>query len=641
MDDGTRPRREPGHGSHFLAAVTGSDNSEYLLRWTDSAARRLGAAWTALHVLRPGQGGEDPGLRRNLDLARDLGAEVVSIVDSDVGSCIVRYARIKKASVLVIGKTDEGSQRARGRSNVAEDILRQSDELDVMILRGATPVRYRRPFLDPRGVSPRGMLIAAAALAAVTLLGLLGQPALGYRAVSILYLLAIIALPFACGRLVVFGAAVASAVLWNFLFIPPRLTFSIASLEDMLMFAAFFLAAFAGGFLTSRLKEKESALMQRERRMAFLYGFSRGVSRVRGLDGVARFGEAYLWDHLRLRAAVCLRDPGGALLEPAAETRPAGGEAPAGFDMGLARRCFAADECVAEGGERLYLPLGSQDSVLGVLFVAGEGERTMRGESRELLATLAGNLALAMEREHLSAENEANKMAGETARLSKILLNHVSHELRTPLTTIKGSVSGLLDGTTADDTRLRDALLSETLIAANKLNALVEDLLVMSRLEAGRLSPRKELAYISELLGAAQADMGDALEGRTVALSESARDAEIEADPALMVQVFRNVLRNFASYAGAGSTLTVSVESPPEGTAIRFADDGPGVPAAELPFLFDTFYRGSAGAATQGCGLGLSICRGIAEAHGGRAVAAPVPGGGLELDIILPGKERA
>jgi two-component system sensor histidine kinase KdpD len=628
-----------GHGGHFMVAVTGSRNSEYLIRWTDSTTRRLNATWTALHVRSRGQDEDQGVLERNLSLAKDLGAEIISVADNDVAACIIRHARIKKATALVIGKADDAAIPFIGRNSVMEDILRESGDLDIIILRGKSPVPpQRRRFR--RGVQHgimRGSPVAALSLSAVTILGLVSQPALGYRSISILYLLTIISLPFACGRIVVFAAALVSALLWNFLFIPPRLTFSIASLEDMLMFLAFFLAAFVGGFLTSRLKEKESALSLRERRMAFLYGFTRSIARIRGIDDVVGFFRQYLAEHLMLDALVVLPNQSGDLAVSGIIGRATDPELETGFAINLARRCFTANECIADGDHRLYIPLGAPESVLGVLFVSGKDERTIQGESHDLLATLAGNMALALERELLAAENERNKMAGESARLSRILLNHVSHELRTPLTTIKGSVSGLLDGITAEDPQLRSMLLMETMIAADKLNILVEDLLAMSRLEAGKLRPRPEVTYVSELIGAAQLDLGQELAGRQVVLDRSSQDAEIEVDPALMVQVFRNILRNFITYTAPGSLLHIAVEKVGGNSVIRCADNGPGVTDQELPLLFDTFYRGSKATSRQGCGLGLSICRGIIEVHGGTLEADRSKAGGLCLVITLPG----
>ncbi|MGD9940143.1 MAG: DUF4118 domain-containing protein, partial [Clostridia bacterium] len=310
MDGDSSPRSASGHADHYLVAVSGSSNSDYLIRWTGAMARRLNIPWTALHVRGAGPEVDSASLERNLDLARSLGAEVLSVPDDDVAASIVRYARIKKASTLVIGKTEAGAVSLIGRRSVMESVLRESGELDLIVLRGKNPVpsRQRSLTLNSWFSSTKGIPVAVLVLSAVTLFGLAAMPVLGYRGISILYLLAIISLPFACGRVVVIAAAATSALLWNFLFIPPRLTFSIGSLEDVLMFVAFFLVAFVGGFLTSRLKDKEAALSIREKRMALLYGFSRILSRVRGMGQIGKTGSAYVAEHLGVRICIFLKD---------------------------------------------------------------------------------------------------------------------------------------------------------------------------------------------------------------------------------------------------------------------------------------------------------------------------------------------
>ncbi|MBN1242355.1 MAG: DUF4118 domain-containing protein [Spirochaetales bacterium] len=640
MEAGADKGREPGLGGRYLVAVSGSGNSEYLVRWTEAAARRLDAEWTAVHVRGPRPEPDPAALERNLALASGLGAEVVSVQDDDVAASIIRHARMLKATALVIGKADEAPAQFLGRRSLTEEIVRESGDLDLIVLRGENPVplpkrRRGRPLPPPR---LRDALVALGALAAVTALGLVARPALGYRSISILYLLAIISLPFACGRRTVIAAAALSALLWNFVFIPPQLTFSIGSLEDLLMFAAFFLAAFAGGIMTSRLREKEAALSLRERRTALLYGFTQSLTRVRGVEEIASLGSAFAAEHLGAGVGFWLRGPDGKLESGKVLRTNARTARRADPDPAAARTAFTMNAAVEDGAACLYLPLRAPDSVIGVAFAEGKGREPFRGESRELLATLAGNMALAFERELLAAANEEHKLLDESARLSRVLLNHVSHELRTPLTTIKGSVSGLLDGSADEDPLFRKELLGETLKAADKLNALVEDLLSMSRLETGSLRLRRERTGLCELLAAAQGSLAEELAGRTVRTGSSCADAEFEVDPALMVQVFRNILRNFAAYTPVGSVLEVSVATGWDHFGVSFSDDGPGVPLHELPSLFDTFYRGSNGARTQGSGLGLSICKGIVEAHGGTVAARPSASGGLEIALKVPRK---
>ncbi|MGD9939888.1 MAG: ATP-binding protein, partial [Clostridia bacterium] len=384
---------------------------------------------------------------------------------------------------------------------------------------------------------------------------------------------------------------------------------------------------------------------------ALLYGFSRILSRVRGMGQIGKTGSAYVAEHLGVRICIFLKDETGKLdlLHPLrSDDSDAGTATKLDVDEAMVQRCFTGNQSLQDGEYRLYLPLGAPDSSLGVLFVSGTGtagsgigDKSISGESRELLATLGGNLALALEREILSGENEKHKLAEESVRLSRILLNHVSHELRTPLTTIKGAASGLLDGNAADDPHLRNALLSETLIAADKLNSLVEDLLSMSRLETGALRPRPEKTYVEELLGAAQTSLGPEAGLRKIVIAPSCHDAELMVDQVLMVQVFRNIVRNFAAYTPDGSVLSIEyqLESGKDSLGhalLRFSDNGPGVPQRELATLFDTFYRGTNSTGRQGCGLGLSISRGIVEAHGGTICACTAPGGGLVLEVDLP-----
>ncbi len=126
-------------GEHYLVAVSGSRNSEYLIRWAAAAVRRGGGIWTALHVRSAEAEGDQTNLDRNLDLARKLGADVISIPAEDVAAALIRYARIKQATALVIGKTDSPSAAFRERKSVMERILRESGDLNIVLLRGDSP----------------------------------------------------------------------------------------------------------------------------------------------------------------------------------------------------------------------------------------------------------------------------------------------------------------------------------------------------------------------------------------------------------------------------------------------------------------------------------------------------------------------
>lgn len=618
-------------GEHYLVAVSGSRNSEYLIRWVAAAVKRGGGVWSAVHVRSEESDGERSIVDRNLELARKLGADVISIPAEDIPAALLRYARIKRATALVIGKNDGFSAAFRERS-VMERILRDSGDLNVVLLRGEAPdlPRRGRDSILRVSVPLRDGILVFGIMAAVTAFGFLAHWFIGYRSIAVFYLLGIISVALVAGRGAVFLGAALSAVGWNFVFVPPRLKFSFRNPEDAILFASFFLSALAVGFLTSRLKRNEKDLSVREERMAMLYGFSRLLSRTRGTQEIGAVSASYLSYSLGAKVSVFLKGANGRLEADEASTGR--------VDEVIAERCLRANAQETDSVGRWYFPLTAPDQPLGVLVVEGLDKGDPPGEARELFATLSGNIGLAVER-------EAHKSAAESERLSRTLLNHVSHELRTPLTTIKGSVSALLETRTAaaagtEETAFRVALLSETLTAADKLNGVVENLLAISRLEAGALRPHPEATDLMELFGAARDSLRDELEDRRVLIDPSCADVDLFVDPALMVQVFRNILRNFSAYTPGNATLRVSSGADGAFRTLRLDDDGPGLPLHELSRLFEPFSRGSNGARRSGCGLGLSICKGIVEAHGGAIAVESGRDGGFAVILRVPIEEK-
>lgn len=231
-------------------------------------------------------------------------------------------------------------------------------------------------------------------------------------------------------------------------------------------------------------------------------------------------------------------------------------------------------------------------------------------------------------------------MARESERLSRVLLNTVSHELRTPLTAIKGSITALMDPLTGADAEARRLLMAETLTATDRLNAIVENLLSMSRLESGMLRLKRSETDVLDLVSV----VTDALRRQSTEhpLSIHVEDdiPAVSLDFILIAQVLTNLLTNAARHTPPGTPIQLSVETTSDGLSITVADEGPGVPAEELPHLFETFFRGR-NAATGGVGLGLPICKGIVEAHGGRVVAFLNRKGGLSVNVVLPGSLAA
>jgi two-component system sensor histidine kinase KdpD len=310
-------------------------------------------------------------------------------------------------------------------------------------------------------------------------------------------------------------------------------------------------------------------------------------------------------------------------------------------EYGVARWCFdSRSPCgrytdTLHGARYHYIPLLTPDAAVGVMGIAlGEGKAWLQ-DHEDSLQMLGRTLSLSIERELLAMENRKNLMAQESERLGRVLLNTVSHELRTPLTTIKGSITALMDPAAGSDAETRGLLLAETLTAADRLNAIVENLLSMSRLESGMLRLKKSPTDVFDLVSVVADALRRQSKDHPLSLVVDEEVPPVLMDFILMVQVLTNILTNAARHTPPRTPIQLAVERTGNGVTFTIADEGPGVAPDELPHLFETFFRGKK-AATGGVGLGLSICKGIVEAHGGRIAAFINRKGGLSISIVLP-----
>jgi two-component system sensor histidine kinase KdpD len=632
----------PG-GEKLLVAISPSPNSTHLIRWTRQRAYNLKAEWTALYVDtgKPLSPTAQESLRKNMNLARQLGAVMMTLPADNVPLAIIRFARANAVTEIVVGKAGLAARAPfLRRRTITELMVKMSGDIDVVVVQetGTTLTRPRMrlsTYLRPERGSIVKMVLMIAALTGVNLLAL---PVIGYRSASILYLFGLIAMSFFVSRTAVLIGAGLSAVLWDFFFLPPRFTFLITKLEDVLMFVLYFLTAAALAYLMSRLRNNQRMLDLRARRMGLLLDLSQALSVQRSLEGIVRTGLAYVTRYLEAEVVVLLSDGTGGL---APKVHCIDDIALDEKETAAAHWCFDNRMPCGLYTDTLhmsrfhYVPLLTHDAAVGVIGVRlSEGAAWLQ-DQEDSLQMLVRTLSLSVERELLAEENRRNLMAHESERLGRVLLNTVSHELRTPLTTIKGSVTALMDAATVNDPEARSALLGETLTAADRLNAIVENLLSMSRLESGMLRLKKSATDLFDLVSV----VADALRRQSKDHPLSMRIDEavplVSVDFILMVQVLSNILLNAARHTPAGTPIQLSVERAGNGITLTVADEGPGVAPDELPHLFETFFRGKK-ASTGGVGLGLSICKGIVEAHGGRISAYINRKGGLSISIDLP-----
>jgi two-component system sensor histidine kinase KdpD len=294
-----------------------------------------------------------------------------------------------------------------------------------------------------------------------------------------------------------------------------------------------------------------------------------------------------------------------------------------------------------EQGRALTVPMRSGEHVVGGLVVVagGPGSSGFGEAERRVLATFANQAALAVEQGQQEAERNRALALQETDRLRTALLNSVSHDLRTPLASIKASASSLLDREVSWSDAEREEFLTTINAEVDRLTHLVHNLLDMSRIEAGALDPRLVESSVAEVVGPV-VRRARAASRQRVDVDVPDDLAPVLVDPVRLDQVLTNLLDNARSYA-AGSPVQVIARQAGGTVELRVVDHGPGIPGPERERIFDQFYRLTAGGRRpEGTGMGLAICRGIVEAHGGQLRVETTPGGGATFVLTIPVSPR-
>jgi two-component system sensor histidine kinase KdpD len=625
-------------GERLLVAVAPSPFSTQLVRWTRRMSAALGAPWVAVHV-ETAQVLSPEGQRlldKNLALARELGAEVVITHDQDVPAALVRVALACNATQIVVGKPRGNfwAELLRGGSLV-DRLARIGGDIDIYMV-PAEEKHLRRLYLSGLASSPPlEYACALAAIAIVTFAGTLFTAAGSYRSVGLLYLLTVIALSLRLDRWPVLFAGILAAAAWDFFFIPPRYTFVIGSAEDTLLFFATIAVALVAGQLSARIRAQARNEHLREERATALFQLTRALAEAKTLDE-AVFAALRQADELfAATTALSFADEhGGALSPHFAGSFPLDEKERGVADWVFRNRRHAGRFTdTLPGSAGYYIPLLREDHAVGVLAVKlPPGESLSLGQ-RDLLDVFARQLALVVEREHLHAASEREKLLAESDKLHRALLESVSHELRTPLAVITAAVENLADA----DLSLRANLVAELRTAAHRLNRVVGNLLDQTRLESGALQPHLDWCDARDLINAAVESTTDALAGRPLEINVASDLPPIHADFALTEQALANLLLNAANHTPAATPVfvTAGLESGAERVYFTVADRGPGFPPVLREELFRKFIRGR-NAHPGGLGLGLSIVRGFILAQGGEVVIRDNPGGGAAVTLYLP-----
>jgi two-component system sensor histidine kinase KdpD len=606
-------------GHRLLVAVRGGPTSEKLIRYARRLAASMEASWIVANVDTGRALGEkhQAQLNRDLALARQLGAEVISTPGTHVGEALLRIARQHNVTQFVLGKPVKARWPWQ-RSSPIDWLVRHSGEIDIQMIRSDDrPIA--RPRIDLAEFRWREFGTALAVVAVTTGICLTIFPYIGYWAVALLYLLTVTVSALRLHRGPTLLLTALSAALWDFLFIPPRFTFYIGQLPDFMMFGVYFVVALVIGHLATQLREREEVERRREARATALYRLTRALATSRDLAEALGAVVPLIQDTFHAESAIYLRGANGLI------PHPAGSLTTTEKDESVAAWAFQKKEPAGMGTDTLpesralHLPLLAGDRTEGVLAIKLPSLPSL--QQRELLDGFAAQLALYLHKERALQESREAQMNAQSQKLQKTLFDSVSHELKTPL----AAMSATLQQANPDCAELRQA--------ARRLTNTVDNLLDATRLESGLLQPVREWCEPGELLREAVEHAG--LEERVVEVAANGDLPEISVDAGLIEQALVALLANSASYSPPQTPIEAGVSREDDTVVFRVADHGPGLAPGEEERVFEKFYRG-AGKPAGGLGLGLSIARQLIQAHGGTVFGENRPEGGARFSIRLP-----
>jgi two-component system, OmpR family, sensor histidine kinase KdpD len=626
----------------FMVAIDASVRSEELIRMTTRMSLSVEGMWYAVHVQTNDTIGaiDEPQLKRNFMLVRELGGELIATADTDIAAGILRTAKQKNVSQIIVGKSYRHPLlRLIGQYSIVDNLIKNSGGIDIHVIeccRNDSKVDKPKTTSESSIKISKQYLFTLGITILVSILGIILDSFVNYHLIAIAFLFTntFMALFFKRGPVIV--SSVVSAIVWGYMFVPPTMQFAPKNINDIILMGMYVLLSTITSSLAIRVRNKDELVHFREHQTSTLLSFVESLSTVQSIDDIFQISA----DHISrtFGAQSCFYYPdqtdnlekqihsASTFADPVYETAlwVFTNKKPAGKGTDTFQRVKGT-----------YYPLVNSGKVEGVIGIHFESQNSLSLNNEALLLTFFYHISLSLDKERLNRHVGESRIYAESERLYKTLFNSISHELRTPLSTIHGASAGLLDDKTSDDPQVRKTLARDIHDATGRLNRLVENLLNMSRLESGRIRLSRQWCDIQDLYATVKTQFAAVLSKHEVSIDVEPDFPFVKIDDGLFYQVIANIVLNSAQYSPAGAKISMKAFMDNSIPTLRIDDTGNGFPEDSIPRLFDKFYR-VPGTTSGGTGLGLSIAKGFVDAHGATITASNNEYGGAQITITLP-----
>ncbi len=483
--------------------------------------------------------------------------------------------------------------------------------------------------------------ITTSFLAFLTTLNYFLDKILDYRALGMIYLMGITTASLYLKNYNIVLATLLGAISWNFLFIPPKYTFSINAPEDWALIVLYLVAGLVIGTLMKRLKDKEDILRTEKNRATQLYSITKALSSAEDVNSLILLIRGEIHTAFNCSSCLILNEIPGFDFHPSKMTR-IGDFIPELKEedlilQSIVRRLKPAGRFTDEfeRSRYLYYPLFGEKKIIGILILDLLLHESFSSDSWLILDSMARQLSTGLLRERFEIDLRGKMVHEESERIYKTLLNSVSHEIRTPLSAIKGFSSALLDRDLTNDPERIRTIAEEISLGAERLDYVVQNLLDMNRLESGNLKLKLDYADVVETLNIAVRKVKKFHGEKIVTFNAEPDLPLIYVDYFLIEQVFENIIRNAFLYTPPNTPLEVDIEKEEHFIDVVITDHGPGLKSTNPDEVFKKFYREKP-QETGGLGLGLSICKSILELHKGYISVENISPSGAKFTIKIP-----
>jgi two-component system, OmpR family, sensor histidine kinase KdpD len=646
-------------GERVLVCTSEDPRAAGLVRYAKRLADRLHGPWTALYIesRRSLQLSEDERDRvaDTLRLAEALGGEAITIPGGDrpIADDVIGYAHANNVTHIVIGKSSRSRWFEILHGSVVHDLVRRAGNISVHVIAGdqaageTVAKKTVRTVEKSEPFDPIPYLVSLVAVAVALGVGYVIYPWFGIENVDLVFLTAIVAVAVRFGLWPSLLASVAASLGYNFFFMEPLYTFTIADPNNVAAFFLFILMAALVSNVAARVRTQAVAAVGRARTTESLYAFSRKLAGVGTLDDVLWATAYQIALMLKVRVVLLLSENGSIAVKAGypPEDMLADGDVAAAKWAWENNRPAGRGSDTLPGAKWLFLPMRTGRGAIGVIGIDSDKPGPLlTPDERRLLDALIDQGALAIERVYLVEDMDRVKRTVETERLRSALLTSISHDLKTPLAAVLGAAGTLRDLSKKLGEAEKADLVATIIDESERLNRFIANLLDMTKLESGAVVPNMALHDLGEIVGSALRRATKILARHRVDVDLQADLPMLELDAVLFEQALFNLLDNAAKYAPADTVIRVESWREQDVVCLRVLDEGEGIPADELEHIFDKFYRAQKGDQVRaGTGLGLAISRGFVEAMRGTITAgnrADRNGAAFTISLPIPAHTR-